>query len=152
MKKVIVAFLLASAFATPAMFARQGRGNPPDPTTFVNRRVQHLATLLDLNPSQAQTATTAFTTAATVNAALETQLRTAHETLRADIQGGSGNLGTDAAAVANLEGQILANNAAAEKTFWASLTSAQQDKLKALGPEGFGGRGLGGPGGAGGHR
>lgn len=152
MRKVILATLLASAVATPAIFARQGRGNPPDPTTFVNRRVQHLTTLLDLNPSQVQTATTAFTAAAAANTALQTQLRTAHQTLRADIQGGSGNITTDATAVANFEGQILANSATAEKTFWASLTSAQQDKWKALGPEGFGGRGPGGPGGIGGHR
>jgi hypothetical protein len=145
MKKALFTVLLASVFASPAVFA-QGPGNPPDPAKFVARRVQHLTTLLDLTPGQVQTATTAFTTAATANATLETQLRTAHQTLKADVEGGSGNVATDAAAIGTLEGQILANNAAAEKTFWGSLNSTQQDKLKAMGPGGFGGHGPG-PGG-----
>jgi hypothetical protein len=149
MKKATIAILFASVLAMPATPARQGRGNPPDPAAFVARRVQHLTTLLDLNPSQVQTATTAFTSAATANATRETQLRAAHEALKTDIEGGSGNIATDAATVGSLEGQILANNGTAEKAFWASLSATQQDKLKALGPEGFGGRG---PGGFGGHR
>ncbi len=152
MKKAILGILLASAFATPAMLARQGQGNPPDPAAFVARRVQHLTTLLDLNPGQVQTATAAFTAAATANAAFEAQLRTARQALRADIQGGTGNITTDAAAIASLEGQILANDATAQKTLWAGLSLSQQDKFKALGPEGFGGHGPHGPGGPGGHR
>jgi hypothetical protein len=147
MKKALLTIALGSGFVATALFA-QGPGNPPDPTKFVARRVQHLTTLLDLLPGQVQTATTAFTTAATANAALETQLRTARQTLRTDVEGGTGNIATDAATIGNLEGQILANDATAEKTFWASLNGTQQDKLKSLGHEGFGGGpGPGGPGG-----
>ena len=147
MKKTILAILLASAFATPAIFA-QGPGNPPDPTKFVARRVQHLTTLLDLTPGQVSTATAAFTTAATANAALEPQLRAAHQALRSDIQG-TGDITADATAVANLEAKVLINDATAEKALWGSLTSIQQEKLKALGPGGFGGHGPHGPGGFG---
>lgn len=146
MKKAALAIFLTSLLGTPAVFARQG-GNRPDPAAFVARRVQHLTTLLDLTPSQVTAATTAFTAAATANATLETQLRAAHQTLKADIEGGSGNVASDAATIGNLEGQIVANNAVAEKTFRGSLTSVQQDKLKALGPQGSGGRFAAGPGG-----
>jgi hypothetical protein len=145
MKKAIVTILLGSAFVATAMFA-QGQRTRPDPATMVARRVQHLTTLLDLTPGEVQTATTAFTTAATANAALETQLRTARQTLKADVEGGSGNVATDAATIGNLEGQILANDATAEKAFWSSLSGTQQDKLKAMGHDGFGGPGPG-PGG-----
>jgi hypothetical protein len=148
MKKAFFSILLVTALAAPTIFARQNQGTPPDPSTFVARRVQYLTTLLDLNPSQVQTATTALTTAATANASLRSQLRTAHEALKADVQGGSGNVATDAATIASLEGQILANDAAAEKTLWAILSTSQQDKLKALGPGGFGGRGPRGPAGS----
>ena len=152
MKKAILSILLVSAFAAPAILAQQNQGAPPDPSKFVARRVQHLTTLLDLTPDQVQTATTAFTSAASANASLRSRLRTAHEALKADVQGGSGNVATDAATIGNLEGQILANDAAAEKTLWQSLSTSQQDKLKALGPGGFGGRGPGGPGGFGGYK
>ncbi len=149
MKKAFLAVLLASAMAAP-MFA-QGRGTPPDPAQFVARRVQHLTTLLDLTPGQVSAATTAFTNAATLNAPLETQLRTARQTLKSDIDGGTGNVVTDATAIGTLEGQILGNDATAEKTFWGSLSTTQQDKLKALGPGGMG-MGPGGPRGFGGPR
>lgn len=149
MKKVVLPILLASAFAVPAAFARQGQGAPPDPSKFVARRVQHLTTLLDLNPGQAQTATTAFTAAATANSTLMPQLRAAHKALQADIEGGSGNVQTDSATVANLEAQVRANDATAEKTFFAALSPDQQTKYKSLG--GRGGFGFG-PGGRGGPR
>jgi len=144
MKKALLTVVLGSGFVATALFA-QGPGTPPDPTKFVARKVQHLTTLLDLTPGQVATATTAFTTAATANATLETQLRTARQTLKTDVEGGSGSVATDAAAIGTLEGQILANDATAEKTFWGSLSSTQLEKLKAIGHEGFGGPGPGGP-------
>ena len=148
MKKGLLSILLVSAFAAPAIFARQNQG-APDPSKFVARRVQHLTTLLDLTPDQVSTATTAFTTAAMANAGLMSQLRTAHQALRADIEGGSGNIQSDSTTIATLEGQIRANDAAAEKAFWASLRTDQQTKYKSLeggrggfarGPVGLGGR------------
>jgi len=150
MKKAFLAVLLASAMAAP-MFA-QGRGNPPDPTQFVARRVQHLTTLLDLTPGQQTTATNAFTSAASANAQVETQLRTARQNLRADIEGTGGNgIAMDTTTIANLEAQILANDATAEQTLWNALQPGQQMKLKALGPGGMG-MGPGGPRGFGGPR
>jgi hypothetical protein len=148
MKKALLSVLLASAFAVPTVFGQQG--TPPDPSKFVARRVQHLTTLLDLTPGQAQTATTAFTTAATANAGLMPQLRTANQALKADIEGGSGNIQTDSATIANLEAQIRANDATAEKAFFATLGGDQQTKYKSL--EGRGGRFGPGPGGRGGPR
>ena len=115
--------------------------------------MQHLTTLLDLNPTVAQAATTAFTNAATANGPIESELRTAHKTLQADIESGSPNIANDAAAIGVLEGKILANNSAAEQTFWGSLSTEQQMKYKQLGHGGFGhgpgpgGPGFGGPGG-----
>jgi hypothetical protein len=149
MKKAFLAVLLASAMAAP-MFA-QGRGTPPDPAQFVARRVQHLTTLLDLLPNQVTAATAAFTTAANANAQLETQLRAARQALKSDIEGGTGSIATDVTTIVTLEGKILLSDATAEQLFWGSLTTAQQDKLKALGPGGMG-MGPGGPRGFGGPR
>lgn len=144
MKKALFSILLAATFAIPTVFAQQG--TPRDPSKFVARRVQHLTTLLDLNPGQAQTATTAFTTAATANASLLPQLRTARRALRADIEGGNGNIQADSTAIANLEAQIRANDSTAEKTFFAALSNDQQTKYKSLeGRHGFGGPGGRGP-------
>jgi Spy/CpxP family protein refolding chaperone len=146
MKKAFLAILLASAMAAP-MFAQGGPANPPDPTKFIARRVQHLTTLLDLTTAQQGTATTAFTGAASANAQVETQLRTARQNLRADIEGTGGNgIAADTTTIANLGAQILANDATAEQTLWNALQPAQQAKLKALGPGGMGmGPGPGGP-------
>ena len=147
MKKVFLSILLASAWATPAMFAQQTQGTPRDPSKFVARRVQHLTTLLDLTAEQVSAATTAFTNAATANAGLMSQLRTAHQALQADIEGGGGNIQTDSATIANLEAQIRTNDATAEKSFFAALTPFQQTKYKSLGEArpGFGPGGHGGP-------
>jgi Spy/CpxP family protein refolding chaperone len=149
MKKAMLAILAASVFATPATFA-QGRGTPPDPATMVAHHVQHLATLLDLTSAQVTAATATFTTAASAAAPLEASLRAAHKTLEADIHGGTGDILNDANAITSIENQLLVIRSNAEKTFYASLTTTQQDKLKALGPGGFGGRGPHGPGGFGG--
>lgn len=152
LRKAFFSILLASALATPIVFAQQGAGAPLDPSKFVARRIQHLATLLDLTPDQVSTATTAFTNAANNNAGLMSQLRTTHQTLRADIEGGSGNIQADSNAIASLEAQIRTNDATAEKGFFATLNSDQQTKYKAMGGRGGFGPGPGGPGGPGGFR
>jgi hypothetical protein len=145
MKKLFLSILLTSAMAAP-MFA-QGH-TPPTPAQMVARRVAHLTTLLDLMPGQVTTATAAYTLAATNNATLEPQLRAARQALKADIEGTTGGKGiaADTTTIGTLEGQILANDATAEAALWAVLSTTQQDKLKALGPGGMGGMGMG-PGG-----
>ena len=147
MKKLCLAVFLVSLLAVPAAFPRQGAGTAPAPSRFVARRVQHLTTLLDLTPDQVSAATTAFTNAANSNAGPISQLHAAHRTLRADIEGGTGNIQADSNAIANLEAQIRTNDASAEKGFFGTLNSDQQTKYKAMGDrQGFG-PGPGGPGG-----
>lgn len=145
MQKAPFAILLASALLTMPIVGR-AQQIPPDPSKSVARRVEHLKTLLDLTPGQAQSAATAFTNAATANAPLFAQLRAAHQTLQADIQGGSGSVQADSTTIANWEAQIRANDATAEKAFWSSLNSEQQTKYKSLRGRGGFGHGPGGPG------
>jgi hypothetical protein len=147
MKKLCLSIFLVSLFAVPAAFPQHGAGAPPDPSKFVARRVQHLTTLLDLTPDQVSAATTAFTNAANSNAGLISQLHAAHRTLRADIEGGTGNIQADSNAIASLEAQIRTNDASAEKGFFATLNSDQQTKYKAMGDRRGFGPGLGGTGG-----
>lgn len=146
MKKLCFSIFLVSLFAVPAAFPQQGAGAPPDPSKFVARRVQHLTTLLDLTPDQVSAATTALTNAANANAGSLSQLHAAHQTLRADIEGGTGNIQADSNAIASLEAQIRTNDATAEKAFFATLNSDQQTKYKAMGGRGGFGPGPRGPG------
>jgi len=124
-------------------------GTPPDPATMVAHQVERLTTLLTLTAAQQAQATTIFTSAATAETPLRTNLQTAHASLTTAIQKG------DTASIDNLATQIgsfttqeIETQSKAQAAFYKILTADQQAKFNTLhGPGGFGG-----PGGAGGFR
>ena len=146
MKKTINTFLWTSALATSLLFA-QGRGTPPDPATMAQHRVEFLTNLLTLTTTQQQEATTIFTNAATAEAAVRTNLKTAHDNLKAAIQkNDTAAIDQIALTIGNLTAQSTSIDAKANAAFYQILTPDQQTKFNQShggfgpGPGGFGGR------------
>lgn len=140
--RTVTALLLSSAL----VFA-QGRGNPPDPATFVQHRVDRLTTLLSLNSTQQQQATTIFTNAATAENSLRTSLKTAHQSLQEAVQkNDSASIDQASATIGNLTAQMTSAQAKADAAFYQILTPDQQTKFTQAESQGGFGRGRG-PGG-----
>jgi Spy/CpxP family protein refolding chaperone len=152
MKHSMVKFLIGSVLATSLVLA-QGRGGGPNSANAVQHRISYLTTLLSLNSSQQQQATTIFTNAATTASSLHTSLKTAHQTLNEAIQKNDAT-GIEQASttIGNLTAQLTSADAKARAAFYQILMPDQQTKftqLESQGPmgRGFGhGRGPAGPG------
>jgi Spy/CpxP family protein refolding chaperone len=122
--------------------------NPPDPATMIANQVTRLTALLDLSTSQASQITTILTNAESSVSAIQSTLRTDHDSLDSAVAANntaaidqlSGTIGT-------LEGQMLDAHSKAAAAIYALLTSAQQTKLNSLGGVKAlgGGPGRGGP-------
>jgi Spy/CpxP family protein refolding chaperone len=146
MYKTITTTLLAFAFSASLLFA-QGPGNPPDPATAAQRRVQFLTRLLSLTASQQQQATTIFTSAITSGSTIRTSLRTAHQSLndavtKNDIAG----IDQQSATIGNLTAQMTSIDAKADAAFYQILTPDQQAKFTQMQSRGrgmMGGMGMG---------
>ena len=157
MKNSIMRIASVAALTTVAVLAQWPRGEngfhngggggsatPADPATVVARQVSFLTTLLALTTGQATQATTIFTTALTATTALETQIDTAETALATAIKANAtATITTQATAIGNLQGQIIATNAKADAAFYLLLTADQKTKLDTLGTDFFG-HGLGG--------
>jgi Spy/CpxP family protein refolding chaperone len=123
---------------------------PPDPAAMVQREVQHLTQTLSLTSAQQAQATTIFTASQAANQSVMSSLHQAHTSLAAAIKGNDANsIATLSAQIGTLTGQMIANTAKADASFYATLTPDQQAKYNPTG--GFAGRGFGGPGGFHGH-
>jgi Spy/CpxP family protein refolding chaperone len=146
---ILAAFIFA--LAAQAGFAQSGPPSPPDPASMAQHQVNFLDTLLTLNAAQQQQALTIFTTAASSEASLRDQDRTAHQALDAAVKANdSAAISQAATAIGSLATQRTEAHAKADAALYQVLTPAQQNKLtqfKAAGP-GFG-PGPGGPGGPG---
>jgi len=145
---------LAAAGTLAAVFVLAQGANPPappDPATMAQHRVDRLAQILTLTDAQKAQAVSIFTNAATAGSALQTDMRTLHDSLATAIKANAtANIDTLAAQIGALEGKLAAINAKAEAAFYATLTADQQAKygVRGHGMGGPGGRGMGGPGGA----
>ncbi len=152
MKKITLIALLALACAT--LLLAQAPPAPPDPATHVQHHVEFLSTVLNLNATQQQQATTIFTNAAKNGAALHDSMKTARQALDTAVQNNDA-AGIEQAAnnIGSVTAQMTALHAKADAAFNQILTPDQQAKLAKLHKEGprhgFGGMGpgpgLGGP-------
>jgi Spy/CpxP family protein refolding chaperone len=140
--RTISTFLL-----TAALVFAQGRGNAPDPATFVQHRVSSLTTLLSLNTAQQQQATTIFTNAATTQGSLRASLKTSHQGLQEAVQKNDiATIDQESATIGNLTAQMTSTQAKADAAFYQILTPDQQTKFTQAESQGGFGRGRG-PGG-----
>ena len=149
----ITKYLTAAALSAAIVFA-QGRGPggpggpPPDPQTMIQNKVAHLATLLTLTDDQKARATSIFTDAFTSSQTIQTNLRTARESLPAAVKANNpSSIDQLASTVGSLTGQLIAIDSKADAAFYNLLTTDQRTKFDSLphrgpgGPGGFGGPG-----------
>jgi Spy/CpxP family protein refolding chaperone len=138
----------------------QGRGGaPPDPQTMIQRRVDRLATELNLTDAQKAKATTIFTDAYSAGESMQSDLRSNRQSLSEAVKkNDTAAINTLAVTAGVLNGQLTAINSKAEAAFYAILTADQQAKYDSQphggpgGPGGPMGRGAFGPARSGGPR
>ncbi len=125
-------------------------GDPPDPATMIQRRVDSLTTLLTLTDTQKTQATKIFTDAQTSGSAVQTTLSQDRQSIRDAVKKNDvPTINTLSATVGTLTGQLTAIQSKADAAFYALLTPDQQTKFDELrGPGDRGGfpGGLGRPG------
>jgi Spy/CpxP family protein refolding chaperone len=121
--------------------------SPPDPATRAQHHVQFLTRQLSLNAGQQQQATTIFTNAATSEAALFQQMRSARQNLAGAVKNNdTGAIDQAAATIGNLTAQLTSAQAKAKMAFNQLLTPDQQSKLAQMESQRPHHRGPGGPG------
>ena len=132
MKDKIQRFLLISTFATTLLFS-QKPGNPPDPATVVQHRVNFLTTILSLTAAQQQQATTIFTDATTTALTVRTNLKTAHQSLGNAVKSNdTSNIDQVSISIGNLTAQQVSTEAKANAAFYQILTPDQQAKFNQI--------------------
>jgi Spy/CpxP family protein refolding chaperone len=140
--KNIVKIITFGAICAGLSLAQQ-RGPSIDPAAMVQRQITRLDQTLSLTAEQKTQATTLFTNAMTSNQAVMENLRHAHTSLAAAIKSNDANaISTLSAQIGTLTGQMTANTAKADASFYGLLTPDQQSKYTPT--IGFGGMGGGG--------
>lgn len=143
-RKMFVLTLLTLLVAASLAVA-QHRGGPRDPATMVQHRVQHLTTLLGLNATQQQQATTILTNAMSGASSVHNDMKTARQSLRTAIKNNDQNgIAQAATTIGNLTSQMITAHAKAQAALNQILTPEQQTKMSELESEGPG-MGFGGP-------
>jgi Spy/CpxP family protein refolding chaperone len=142
MKHLIVKLLIGSTLAASLLLA-QGKGGP-NSANAIQHRVSYLTTLLSLNTSQQQQATTIFTNAASTAGTLHSSMKSAHQALNEAVQKNDG-AGIDQASstIGNLTAQLTSAEAKARAAFYQILLPDQQAKFTQLESQGGMGHGFG---------
>src|SRR5262249_25956845 len=140
---------ITSGLAVSLLLA-QGRGGGPNSANAVQHRVNFLTTLLSLNTSQQQQATTIFPNAASTASSLHASLKSAHQPLNESVRENDGAAIDQASAtIGNLTAQLTSAEAKANAAFYQILMPEQQTKFAQLVSQGRGfgqgamGRGFG---------
>ena len=149
--KSLLKMIAVGTVLTATMMAQRPFGlrsaSTADPATVVAHKVDRLTKMLSLNATQATQATTIFSNSLNSVTPLETNLRTARQSLQnavktndvAAIETLSTNIGT-------LTGQVMAVQNKADAAFYAILDASQQQTLNQRRDFGHGfGRMRGGP-------
>ncbi len=152
---IVIAAFAASICLAQGPRGRGAGGNPPDPATMVQHRIEMLTNWLRLNADQQTRATTIFTDAATASQTARTQLQDAHTQLKTAIKNNdAGSIDAASMTIGTVTGQLTAIQAKADALFYVILTADQKAKFDKMGGRGMGmGMGpMGGPGGFGARR
>jgi Spy/CpxP family protein refolding chaperone len=137
--------LLILALASALLIAQaQNPPAPPDPAKMVQHRVNYLTTVLNLNATQQQQATTIFTNAETSPSGIHGSMRAAHQALQTAVKNNDTNGISQAAnTIGNLTAQVVAAHATASAAFYQILTPDQQAKMTQLEKNGPGPHAMG---------
>ncbi len=145
--------LAAAAFSAALVFAqgpgpggrgpRDGdNGTPPDPQTMIQRRVDFLASQLNLTDDQKTKAVSIFTNAHSGGENARSSLQTTHQSLSEAVKkNDTAAIDQLSTTIGSLMGQLTAIERKADAAFYALLTADQKAKFDSLrGGFGFGGR------------
>ncbi len=121
--------LLAGAVFAQGMRPGGERGTPPDPQTMIQRRVDRLATMLNLTDAQKTQATTIFTNSYNAAQGIQPSLQTNRESLSTAIKkNDTASIDSLSMTTGTLTGQLTGIHAKAEAQFYAILTPDQKTK------------------------
>jgi Spy/CpxP family protein refolding chaperone len=116
---------------------------PPTPAAMAQRQVERYTTLLTLNSTQIEQATTIFTTEATTEQTSRTSERTAHQALEAAIKANdTATIQSTSTSLGQMSGEMMAAHALARAQFYNLLSADQKTKYSQLEQEHM----MGGPG------
>ncbi len=136
---ICAAVAMSAALVSAQGMGRRNPGTPPDQQTMIQRRVDTLATMLNLTDAQKAQATTIFTNAITASQNIHQNMLTARDSLAGAIKTNDGAaIDSLSVNIGNLMGQIVAIESKADAAFYALLTPDQQAKYEAM-PRGYGG-------------
>jgi Spy/CpxP family protein refolding chaperone len=144
MKRTLTQLLFVCSLSMALAFGQNSTG-APNPANRVAHRVSFLTTLLNLTTAQQQQATTILTNAATAEANVHSQMKTARLSLTTAIRNNdAATIDQVAASIGNLIAQSTATQARADAAFYLILMPDQQAKLAQFESQGNGfGRGMG---------
>lgn len=132
-KRIGVQLLLVLTLGLPALVAQNQMRFAPDPEAMVQRRVQHLTTLLSLNSAQQTQALAIFTKTETSLSSVFEGMKTAHEDLQSAVKKNDVNaIEAAATTIGNLTKELTADHATADAAFYQILTPDQQTKFAEL--------------------
>jgi hypothetical protein len=124
----------------------QAQHTPPSPAQMAQHQVQRYSTLLTLNSSQVEQATSIFTAEATARSTAFASEKAAHQALEAAIKANDKEtIQSTAAKLGQMSGEMMSSHALAQAQFYALLDADQKTKYGELEKEhmGFGGPGRG---------
>jgi Spy/CpxP family protein refolding chaperone len=132
-RNLITILTLAFAASTASFTLGQGPPTPPSPAQRAQHEVKYLTTLLSLNSTQQQQASTIYTNSATAEESARQSMKSAHDNLRAAIKNNDAAAIDQASnALAQEIAQSTSTKAKADAAFYQILTPEQQSKMSEL--------------------
>ena len=128
-----LSLVLVAVLGLFPMAQAQTEHTPPSPAHMAQRQVQRYSTLLSLNSSQVEQATTIFTAEATSHSNAWASERAAHQALEAAIKANdTATIQSTATTLGQMSGEMMAAHALARAQFYAILTADQKTKYSQL--------------------
>jgi NADPH-dependent curcumin reductase CurA len=137
---------LIAALALVPLAQAQSKWTPPTPEQIAQHQIARYTTLLSLTSAQVETATAAFSAAASTEQTLRGNEKTAHQALEAAVKSNdTASIQQAAPTLGQIEGQLASARALADAKFYATLNADQKTKYAELEHGFHGGRGPGQP-------
>jgi Spy/CpxP family protein refolding chaperone len=134
LRKISTSILLTSVAAATMLLAQSSPADKspsgaPNAAQQVQHRVSRLTMMLNLSSDQQQQANNIFSKAATANATVHANMKTARENLAAAVKADDTSAITQTSdTIGNLTSQLVATNARAQADFMKILNPDQQTK------------------------
>jgi Spy/CpxP family protein refolding chaperone len=128
-----LSLVLVAVLGLFPMAQTQTEHAPPSPASMAQHHVQRYTTLLSLNSSQVEQATSIFTAEATAHSGSFASERAAHQALEAAIKANDKEtIQSTASKLGQMSGEMMASHALAEAQFYALLDADQKTKFSEL--------------------